>query len=341
MRIRPVVLFGSLTILLVVAITLATAIGVVQLPLGATFRVLLAQTLRLPLEVEDAHIAVIWSVRLPRVLVAGLVGFALAVSGAAMQGLFKNPLASPGIVGVSAGGSLGAVVAIFLGLPMIHAWSVPAFAFVGALIATILAYVMATRWGRTDAATLLLAGVAISTFFNAIISLLYHFVEDGVLRQIVYWLMGNLGGKRWEHVKMLAPIVLAGTLGLLACSNELNIMSGGEDDARSLGVSVERVKRVVLISVSLATGGAVSVSGAIGFVGLIVPHMMRLLVGPDHRWLLPASGLFGASVLILSDLVARTVFSPIELRTGIVTAFFGVPFFLYLLLRRRELVAWG
>src|SRR5690606_31726584 len=140
LRIRPVVLFGSLTILLVVAITLATAIGVVQLPLGATFRVLLAQTLRLPLEVEDAHIAVIWSVRLPRVLVAGLVGFALAVSGAAMQGLFKNPLASPGIVGVSAGGSLGAVVAIFLGLPLIHAWSIPFFAFVGALIAAVLAY---------------------------------------------------------------------------------------------------------------------------------------------------------------------------------------------------------
>lgn len=329
-----------LLLMLVASVTVGTAVGVVQFPFFDTLGVIVARSLRLPVELDPSLSTIIWSVRLPRVLVAGLVGFALAASGAAMQGLFRNPLADPGIVGVSSGGSLGAVVAIFLQLNLGHGWWVPVFAFGGALFASWLAYTLSTRSGRTDTATLLLAGVAISSLFGAVISLLYHFVEDGILRQIVYWLMGNLTGKRWEHLTLASPFVLVGTVGLMLLANELNIVSGGEDDARSLGVAVERVKRATLVCVSLSTGAAISITGMIGFVGLIVPHTLRLLIGPDHRWLIPTSGLLGASFLILCDVIARTVFSPIELRTGIVTAIFGVPFFLYLLVRRRGVAGW-
>lgn len=338
--VRPVIAIGALFLLLVASVTAATAIGVVQLPFFDTLRVIVVKSLRLGVELDPGQTSIVWTVRLPRVLVAGLVGFALATSGAAMQGLFRNPLAEPGIVGVSAGGSMGAVIAIFLELQRHSVWTVPAAAFIGALLASWLAYALATRSGKTETATLLLAGVALTSLFGAIISLLYHFVEDGVLRQIVYWLMGNLAGKRWDHLAVASPFVVVGAVGLMFLATELNILSGGEDDARALGVSVERVKRWVLLFVSLATGAAISVTGMIGFVGLIVPHILRLLIGPDHRWLLPTSGLAGASFLILCDLVARVAFSPIELRTGIVTAIVGVPFFLYLLFSRREAVAW-
>lgn len=321
---------------LFVCVIIATAVGVVRLPLLDSAIIIIGRAFNLSFDADPAHSAVIWSIRLPRVIVAGFVGFALSISGAAMQGLFKNPLASPGIVGLSSGGSLGAVVAIFMGLPLFFSWSVPLFAFVGALIASLLAYVLATRGGRTDATSLLLAGVALSAFFGSGISLLYHFVDDGVLRQIVYWLMGNLGGKRWDHVGLIAPFIAIGGMGLMMHATELNLLAGGEEDALSLGVSVERIKRRILIFVSLSTGAAVSVAGAIGFVGLVVPHIMRLLIGPDHRLLMPASGLMGASFLIICDLIARTAFSPIELRTGIVTSFFGVPFFLYLLYKNRN-----
>src|SRR5690606_26217549 len=186
----------------------------------------------------------------------------------------------------------------------------------------------------------LLAGVAVSSFAGAAIALVYHFVDDGVLRQIVYWLMGNLAGKRWEHLSVMAPLVAVGSMGLWLHAWDLNLLLGGEDDARALGVPVERTKRWVMVLTALVTGAAVSVAGIIGFVGLIVPHMMRLLVGPDHRWLLPVSGLAGASFLILADLLARTAVSSVELRAGIVTALFGVPFLLYLLAQGPDMARW-
>lgn len=340
-RAGPFAALGLLLLLLFAATVVATAIGAVQLPYSETARIILTKMFGRPWTGEATSEAIIWSVRMPRVLAAGLIGLGLAVSGAAMQGLFKNPLASPDLLGVSAGGAVGAVVAIFLGWSFVHPWLVPGLAFIGALIAVTIVYALATRTGRTDIATLLLAGVAVGAFGSAIISLMYHFVDDGVLRQIVYWLMGNLGGKRWEHVAVLAPFVLLSAGGLWLLSADLNLLMGGEDDARALGVPVERTKRLVLILVSLSTGAAVSIAGIIGFVGLIVPHILRLIVGPDHRLLLPASGLAGAAFLIMADLVARSAFSPVELRTGIVTAVFGAPFFLYLLVKRRELVRWS
>lgn len=339
--VRSVAVFVLLIVLLFCSVVLATAIGAVRIPYGEAARIVLTNMLGLEWQGDATSEAIIWSVRLPRVLTAGLVGLALAVAGGAMQGLFKNPLASPDLLGVSTGGALGAVIGIFLGWAFIHPWLVPGAAFVGALVAVTVVYVLGTQGGRTDIATLLLAGIAVSAFGSAVISAMYHFVDDGVLRQIVYWLMGNLSGKRWEHVAVLAPFVLLGSGGLWMFSSELNVLMGGEDDARAMGVSVERTKRWILALVSLTTGVAVSITGIIGFVGLMVPHMLRLVVGPNHRVLLPASGLAGASFLIIADLIARTAFSPTELRTGIVTAVFGAPFFLYLLLKRRELVRWS
>lgn len=337
---RPAAGIVGLIATLVASVVAATAIGVVSLPYGETARILAHHLFGIAYEGSAAHDAIIWSVRFPRVVAAGLVGLALGLSGAVMQGLFRNPMASPGIVGVSSGASVGAVIAIFLGWQSANPWSVPVSAFIGALIALMIIFVLATHGGRTDTATLLLAGLALSALFDGAISLLYHFVDDGVVRQIVYWLMGNLGGKRWEHVGLMTPFILIGSLALWAHSRDLNIMLAGDDEARSLGVPVERIKRRMLILIALVTGAATSVAGMIGFVGLIVPHMLRYLTGPDHRWLLPASGLGGAILLILADLIARTAFSPIEIRPGIVTAFLGVPFFLYLLVKRRELVRW-
>lgn len=337
---RPLLSLALLCLLLAGAVTLAAAIGVVHLPFLETLWIIVAKSLHVSVESAGSHAAIVWSVRLPRVLTAGLVGFGLAVSGAAMQGLFKNPLASPGLAGLSSGASLGAAVAIFLGWQFVNTWLVPLTAFAGALLAVTVVYLLATRGGKTDIASLLLAGIAVSAFFSSVLSLLYHFVETGVLREIVYWLMGNLNGKRWDHVAVTAPLVLLGSAGLIGFASELNMLAGGEDEARSMGVSVERTKRLVLCLVSLITGAAISVSGLIGFVGLIVPHTIRLWIGPDHRWLLPASGLAGAAFLIVCDLIARTAFSPVEIRTGIVTAVFGVPFFLGLLLKRRDMVGW-
>ncbi len=333
--------FGALGITVFVVAALAASIGTVGVPYLDTVRIIAARTLGLSIELPSPAAEIVWNIRLPRVLVAGLVGAALSTSGAAMQGLFKNPLASPGLAGVSSGASLGAVVAMFLGWHFMHIWLVPAAAFAGALFAAAIVYVLATKGGRTDMATLLLAGIAVSAFFSAVIAILYHFVEDGLLRQIVYWLMGHLTGRRWDHVAAVVPFVAIGSAALWYFAGDLNALMSGEDEARSMGVPVERTKALVLALVSLTTGAAISVSGMIGFVGLITPHIVRLLVGPDHRRLLPASALAGASFLILSDLIARTIFSPVELRTGIVTAIFGVPFFLYLLASRRNLVRWS
>jgi len=339
--VTPPALLAALAALLAASVVVATALGTVRLPYWETARIVVAKALGLGWPVDATHEAIIWSVRLPRVLAAGVVGLGLAACGTAMQGLFKNPLASPDILGVSSGGAVGAVVGIFLGWAAEHAWLVPAAAFAGALVTLVVVYALSTRAGRTDTATLLLAGVAVSSFAGAIVALLYHFVDDGVLRQIVYWLMGNLAGKRWEHLAVITPLVLGGSTGLWLLARDLNLLLGGEDDARALGVAVERTKRWVIALTALVTGAAVSVTGVIGFVGLIVPHIMRLLVGPDHRWLLPASGLAGASFLILADLVARLAFSPVELRPGIITAICGVPFFLHLLAKRREMVRWS
>ena len=288
--------------------------------------------------ISEADRVVVWLIRTPRVLVAALVGAALALAGAQMQGLFHNPLASPDLVGSSAGGAFGAVLAIACGLATRSLWYVPLLAFLSSMAALFAVYAIATQRGRTPVTTLLLAGVALNAFIGAATSLVIslQFVNYQVAQEIVFWLMGGLDSRTWIHVGMVAPCVALGALIAFAVMRELDVLLLGEEAAVSLGVNVEHIKRTVLTSAALLTGAAVAVSGVIGFVGLVVPHMVRLVIGPAHRRLLPASALAGASFVILADVLARLVMRPEELRLGIITAAFGAPFFLYLLLTRKR-----
>lgn len=288
--------------------------------------------------VSEADSVVVWLIRTPRVLVAALVGAGLALAGAQMQGLFKNPLASPDIVGTSAGGAFGAVLAIACGLAARSLFYVPLLAFLGSLLALFAVYAIAAQRGRIPVATLLLSGVALSALLGAATSFVIslQFVSYQIAQEILFWLMGGLDSRTWTHVFMVAPCVLVGAILACACMRELDLLLLGEEAAASLGVEVEHIKRVVLLSAALVTGAAVAVSGVIGFVGLVVPHIVRLLIGPAHHRLLPASALAGASFVIVADLLARTVIRPEEIRLGIITAAFGAPFFLYLLHRHAR-----
>ncbi len=276
---------------------------------------------------------IVGQLRLPRIALGAVVGFALALAGAVMQGFFRNPMADPSIIGVSTGAAVGAVA--FIVLPLSVPFGLPAFAFVGALVAAFGVYAIATEGGRTPVATLLLAGVAVQAFLGAVISYLLLHAGDG-LETAIYWLMGHLHDSTWGRVRIALPVVGVFFVVLLAYARDLNVLLLGEEDAHTLGIEVERTKRILLATSSVVTAAAVAVSGVIGFVGLIVPHVMRLVVGPDHRILLPTSALAGAVFLVATDTVARM--GPVEMPVGIITAALGAPFFLYLL-RQREVHA--
>ena len=298
--------------------------------------------------VADVHERIVMRVRLPRILLAALVGFALAAAGTVMQGFFRNPMADPSIIGVSSGAAVGAVAFIVfpvalsttVTLPLFgavdvglsHGTGVSLFAFVGALIAAFGVYAIATRHGRTPVATLLLAGVAVQTFLGAVISYLQLQAGES-LRRIVAWLMGHLSGASWGEVGITALVVPPLFVLLLAYSRDLNVLLLGEEEAQGLGIEVERTKRLLLGASALITAAGVAFAGVIGFVGLIVPHMLRLVVGPDHRVLLPTAALSGGAFLVAADTVARS--GTAELPVGIVTAAVGAPFFIYLLTSRE------
>ncbi len=288
-----------------------------------------------------AWTTVIMDIRLPRVLLAALVGAALSPAGAVDQGLFRNPLADPYLIGVSSGAGLGATLAIALGLNLRLGGlgAVSLFAFAGALGATALVYSLSRLGGRTSSATLLLAGVALSAFLSSLTTFLMFRVRDAFQTiHVVSWLMGSFALSNWAKVRLLAPFtLLAGGL-IWMQSYRLNVLQLDEEQARQLGVPVERTRLLLTIAASLVTSTAVSVSGVIGFVGLIVPHAVRLVWGPDYRFLVPMSAIAGALFLVLADALARTLLSPSELPVGVVTAFCGAPFFLYLLRRRRRVV---
>lgn len=281
------------------------------------------------------HSDVVVHIRMPRVIVGALVGAALGIAGATMQAVFRNPLAEPGVIGVSAGAAVGAVCALYFGWTAVSRWALPGAAFVGAGATMALVFAIAQARRDRSTATLLLVGIAISAFFGALISVMIATAaSDDELRGIVFWLQGGLGARTWSHVQLaIVPISLA-CGALIFFGRDLNVMLMGDDAARSSGIDVQRTRFLLLALASLLTGGAVAVSGVIGFVGLVVPHAIRLLIGPDNRILLPASALGGAAFLVLSDLVARTAFSPVSLQVGIVTALAGAPVFLALVLRR-------
>ena len=282
---------------------------------------------------------VIDQIRLPRIIVGASVGMALGVAGATMQGLFRNPMADPGIIGVSAGGALGAVIAIATGTAALFFLALPAFAFVGAMAAAFLVYGIAAVGGRFSMATLLLAGVAVNAFLGAVISAIIIILPDNeALREILFWLAGGLDSRSWEHVRIATPLIVASTAVLLLMSRDLNLLMLGDDEARSMGVRVGLTRIVLLAAAALATGAAVAVSGTIAFVGLVIPHILRLVLGPDNRVLIPLSALAGAVFVILADTVARTIIEPAEFRVGILTAFVGAPFFILLLIKNNRQV---
>ncbi len=282
--------------------------------------------------------AVIENIRIPRVLMALGAGAGLGVAGATMQGLFRNPLADPGIIGVSAGGALGAVIAIATGLAVTSTLFLPLLAFVGAATATVIVFAVGiAAGGRASMASLLLAGVAVSSFFGAITSAVIILTANlEAQRQMVFWLAGGLEGARWESVRIVLPIALAGIAVVAVYARDLNLLLVGEDEARSLGVRVGFVRGLLLSVAALLTGTAVAFTGTIAFVGLIVPHSIRLLIGPDHRALVPLSALGGGLFLLIADTLARNVANPVELRVGIITALAGAPFFLFLLVKQRS-----
>lgn len=293
-----------------------------------------------PLSVQDR--VVLFDIRLPRVLTGMLVGAALAVSGAVMQGLFRNPLADPGIVGVSSGASLAAIVAIVLGAALpaglagrVGGNLVPVSAFLGGWLTTLLLYRIATRRGRTSVATMLLAGIALAAVLGAISGILVFRASDAELRDLTFWGMGSLAGANWPRLLTGAPIMLAALVFAPWLARGLNALALGEAAAGHVGLRVQKVKNLAILTVAGATGAAVAVSGGIGFVGIVVPHLLRLASGPDHRWLLGNSALLGAVMLLIADMISRTVVAPAELPIGIVTAIMGGPFFLWILLRNR------
>ncbi|WP_415919065.1 FecCD family ABC transporter permease [Tateyamaria sp. SN6-1] len=288
---------------------------------------------------------VLWDIRAPRTVLGICVGAALALSGAVMQGLFRNPLADPGLLGVSAGATLGAIIAIVLGgvLPLwlsqwLGAAMLPVFAFVGATGAMLILYAVATRSGRTSVATMLLGGIALSAMVGAVVGLLIFRADDLQLRAFSFWTLGSLAGSTWDKTTIAAPFILL-AIGLsTTLAAGLNGLALGEASAHHIGIPVQRVKYAAILLVGGATGAAVAVSGGIGFVGIVVPHLIRLLTGPDHHGLLVNSALLGASLLLCADIIARLVVAPAELPIGIVTAILGAPVFLWILLRRRATV---
>lgn len=340
--IRPRSLFVALGLLLVLALWLSLALGPVSLPLADTLQALL-RLLGLPLAsagLEQTEL-ILGQIRLPRTLLGLLVGAVLALCGVAMQGLFRNPLADPGLIGVSSGAALGAAVAIvggaaLGGLPQALApYLLSLCAFIGGLGVTALVYRLGRRDGETQVATMLLAGIALTALAGAAIGLFTYLADDATLRTLTFWNLGSLNGASYSRLWPLLLVTAAVALWLPRRARALNALLLGESEARHLGFAVERVKAELVFCAALGVGAAVAAAGLIGFIGLVVPHLVRLLVGPDHRVLLPASALAGASLLLLADLAARLLLAPAELPIGIVTALIGAPFFLYLLMRGR------
>lgn len=280
--------------------------------------------------------AALWSIRFPRVVMALLVGAALASAGALMQGVFGNPLADPGVVGVSSGAALAACAVIVFGWSFLGSWTVAAFAFVGGLLTTLLVYFVSRSGGRTEVVTLVLTGVAVNAMCGAGIAFLTFLGDQQAREQIVFWQLGSLNGTRWQYVAVVAPLVVVGTVGVLLLARRLDLLSLGERSARHLGVDVERLRIVSVVLVALLTAAAVAFCGIIAFVGLVVPHLVRMVVGPGHRVLLPASALGGAVLLLAADLVARTAVAYADLPIGMLTALVGGPFFFWLIRKTRR-----
>lgn len=338
----------GLSILLWVSLPVAVMLGLNAGTVNIPIDIIIQQSTSLFLQpsTTDIHTdqinTILFDIRLSRICLAFLIGAILAISGAVMQGLFRNPLAAPSLIGVSSGASVGASIVIVL----TGAWlqtnavlglSVVALgAFIGSFLITILVFRLSTSTLGTSVTTMLLAGIAISALGGAVNSLLSYFADNEMLRQISIWQMGNLSTANWTRVSIVAVVAVVVLILFPRESKSLNALLLGESEARHLGIDVQRVKKRLILLTTLGIGTAVAVAGMIGFVGLIVPHIVRLLIGPDHRWLLPVSALAGGILLLIADTLARVIIAPVELPTGILTAILGAPFFIMLLIQQRR-----
>lgn len=324
---------------LVVVLLASLSLGAVSISPLQTMSILAAKAgIRLPVAFQDQQEIVLWSIRFPRVLADCLIGAGLGMAGAAMQGLFRNPLADPGLVGVSSGAALGAVLILVLGssLSLSDSSIVPLAAFIGALVVAGAVHRLAQREGHTVVSTLLLAGIALNALCGAAVGLLTYIASDAQLRSVMFWSLGSVGGVTWSSLAWLAPLVLLPAWGLYSQRRILNALLLGEAEAGHLGFHVERGKRLILLCTTLMVGATVACAGIIAFIGLVVPHLLRLWIGPDHRGLLTGSALLGALLLLMADTIARLVVIPAELPIGIVTALCGAPFFLWLLRKESQ-----
>jgi iron complex transport system permease protein len=339
-RLRLGIFYAFVLPVLLLALLAGVGIGSTSISWPVILRVvefrLLPQAWVSAIPISKADQVIVWLIRVPRVVVAFFVGAGLASAGVIMQALFRNPLAEPGIVGAGAGAVLGGVISFVFGWSATSVLSLPLLAMLGALLALALVYTMATRGGVTPVSTLLLSGVATAALLGAISSLLLSIsiVNWQIAQDIVFWMMGGLDARTWTHVWLCAPFVILGLAASLLQTHDLDLLQLGEETAASFGVDVESSKRMMTLTAAILTGAAVAVAGLVGFVGLVVPHAVRLVLGPSNRSLLPASAITGGAFLILCDLVARTIHPPTEIRLGIVTALLGGPVFIFLLLRQ-------
>ena len=322
-------------LILFISFLISISIGTVNISIGNLAEIFFNYFGISDKAVETTQYNIITQIRFPRVILAVLVGGGLSIVGAVMQSVFRNPMAEPGIIGWSSGGAFFAVLIIFTGIADIHAFILPAGAFIGTLITSAIIYRAASINNETPNTVLLLTGITVGALFVSLTSLVLIMADVWSVRDILFWLMGGLDSTGWHHIKIAAIPIIAGSFLIMLFSRDLNALLIGDDSASTLGINVESTKLWLIVLSSLVVGAAVCVSGIIGFVGLIIPHMLRLIIGADNRILLPASFLIGGSFLCLADLIARTLISPEELRLGVITSFIGVPFFLFLLRKNR------
>lgn len=333
-----------LIILLGIMVTFAATFGAANVTFLDSMKVMLSQ---IPIvgdlidtsDINDSHILIVLKLRLPRIILSALIGASLSIVGAALQGMFKNPMADPYVLGISSGASFGATIAIIFGLESMFLGSsaITLFAFIGAILTMLIVYSVSKIGNKVPVTLLLLSGIAISFMLSSLVSIIMVFNRDQV-ENIVFWVMGSVSTANWNQVLTLFPIFIICTVILLIFSRDLNIMSTGEETAKSLGVDVEVVKKMLIVVSSLLVATAVSVSGVIGFVGLIIPHTVRIFVGSDHRVVLPFSIIVGAIFLVICDTFARSVVPPMEIPVGAITSVLGAPYFIYFLYKNKKKV---
>lgn len=332
------ILFITFSLLLLILISgTAVALGSYPLALGDVYAIIWQGLFQAPAETNEI---VVWTLRLPRVLMGVLAGIGLAVAGTAMQGILRNPLASPFTIGISAGAGFGAAVAILLGAGIVAGkYLIISNAFLFSLIPTVI-IIGLTRYRKATPEVMILAGIAIMYIFSALTTMLMFVSEAEAVREAYFWTVGSLGRASWESLLPVSVIVLACLLPLFVKAWDLNALAAGDESAKSLGINVESTRVIVMLLASLMTAGVISFTGTIGFVGLVAPHVCRMVMGGDHRFLIPAAGIFGGALLVGADTLARTIVAPVILPVGIITAFMGGPLFLYLLVRKKRKEFW-